>query len=34
MIDYKFDEAAELLKSCGYTEKYVLTKQGFTAVAL
>lgn len=34
MLDYKFDDATELLKSCGYKEKYILTKQGFTAVAL
>ena len=34
MLDYKFDEAAELLKSCGFKEKYVLTDCGFTAVSL
>ena len=34
MIDYKFEEAAELLKACGYKEKYILTKQGFMAVAI
>ena len=34
MLDCKFDEAAELLKECGYKEKYVLTDCGFTAVSL
>lgn len=34
MLDCKFDEAAELLKGCGYKEKYVLTDCGFTAVSL
>jgi len=34
MLDGKFDEATELLKSCGYTEKYILTESGFAAVAL
>ena len=33
-IDYKFDEATELLRECGYKEKYVLTKRGFEAVSL
>lgn len=34
MLDCNFDEAAELLKGCGYKEKYVLTDCGFTAVSL
>lgn len=34
MLDCKFDEAAELLKGCGYKEKYVLTDYGFTVVSL
>lgn len=33
-LDYKFNEAAELLKSCGFKEKYILTDQGFVAVSL
>ena len=33
-IDYKFDEAAQLLKECGYKEKYILKKSGFEAVSL
>ena len=33
-LDCKFDEAAELLKAGGYKEKYVLTEQGFSPVAL
>ena len=34
MLDYKFDEATELLRECGYKEKYILTKDGFEAVSL
>lgn len=34
MLDYKFDESAELLKICGFKEKYVLTDRGFTSVSL
>lgn len=33
-LDYKFNEAAELLKSCGFKEKYILTDHGFVAVSL
>lgn len=33
-LDCYFKEATELLKSCGYKEKYVLTESGFTAVTL
>lgn len=33
-LDCYFKEAAELLKECGYKEKYVLTDSGFTAVSL
>ena len=33
-LDYKFDEATELLKMCGFKEKYILTDNGFTAVSL
>ena len=33
-IDCKFCEATELLSTCGYKEKYILTKNGFEAVPL
>jgi len=33
-LDCKFSEAAELLKSCGFKEKYILTDCGFKAVSL
>ena len=33
-LDRGFDQAAELLRAGGYTERYVLTDRGFTAVAL
>ncbi len=33
-LDYKFDEAAELLRAGGYKEKYILTDSGFSAVSL
>lgn len=33
-MDYGFREAAELLKACGYTERYILTKNGFIPVPL
>jgi histidinol-phosphatase (PHP family) len=33
-IDCAFDLAAELLKECGFEEKYILTGSGFKAVAL
>ncbi|MBO5007479.1 MAG: histidinol-phosphatase HisJ family protein [Clostridia bacterium] len=33
-LDYKFDEAAALLKECGFKERYILTKNGFEAVSL
>ena len=34
MIDCNFDEAAELLKLCGFKEKYILTEKGFEGVSL
>ena len=34
MLDCSFDQATELLKECGFTEKYILTDNGFTAVSL
>lgn len=34
MLDCNFTEAAELLKECGFKEKYILTDCGFTAVPL
>ncbi len=34
MLDCYFDEATELLRICGFKEKYILTDQGFTAVSL
>ena len=33
-LDAYFDEAAELLKAGGYTEKYILTDNGFAAVPI
>lgn len=33
-LDCKFDESAELLKECGFKEKYILTDNGFVAVSL
>ncbi len=34
MLDCYFDESVELLKSCGFKEKYILTENGFNAVGL
>ena len=34
MLDCGFDEAAELLRNCGFKEKYILSDRGFTAVSL
>ncbi len=34
MLDCNFDEAAELLKDCGFKEKYILTDSGFKSVSL
>lgn len=34
LMDCYFTEAAELLKSCGYKEKHILTKDGFVPVPL
>ena len=33
-LDHRFDDAAELLKECGFTERYILTKNGFVPVSL
>lgn len=33
-LDLGFEDAAELLRSCGFTERYVLTDNGFKAVSL
>ena len=33
-LDCCFDDAAELLKECGFKERYVLTKKGFEPVSL
>lgn len=33
-IDCAFKESEELLKACGFKEKYILTKQGFVSVEL
>ncbi len=33
-LDCAFDDSAELLKSCGFKERYILTDNGFKAVAL
>lgn len=33
-MDFYFEEATELLKSCGFKEKFILTKEGFIPVAL
>ncbi len=34
MIDCYYDESAELLKFCGFKEKFILTENGFKEVAL
>ena len=34
MMDYWFPEATQLLKSCGYKERFILTKGGFIPVGL
>ena len=34
LIDCYFKEAEELLKSCGYKERHILTKEGFVPVSL
>lgn len=33
-LDFAFDQAAHLLRSCGFEVHYVLTKQGFKAIPL
>ena len=33
-LDCGFEMAEELLRSCGFTERYILTKRGFEAVSL
>ena len=33
-LDCAFDDARELLLECGFKEKYILTQEGFSAVAL
>lgn len=33
-LDCGFDDAVELLKNCGFNERYILTKNGFKAVSL
>ncbi len=34
LLDCNFNEAAELLKSCGFKEKYIFTEKGFVEVSL
>lgn len=34
MLDHGFEQAAELLKSCGFTEHFVLKKEGFVPLPL
>ena len=34
MLDYNFNEAEELLRCCGYKEKYIFTDQGFQAIPI
>lgn len=34
LMDYYFNEAEALLKECGFTERYILTKEGFIPVPL
>ena len=34
MLDCHFNEAKEILKECGFKERYILTKEGFSAVPL
>lgn len=33
-LDCHFEQSRELLKECGYKERYILTKNGFTAVEI
>lgn len=33
-LDCNFEEARQLLSECGFTERYILTKDGFCAVAI
>lgn len=34
LMDYAFDDAVNLLKKCGFEERYILTEQGFKPVSL
>ena len=34
MLDCGFDEATEILKLCGFSEKYILTDNGYIGVPL
>ena len=34
LMDFRFEECKELLRSCGYTERHILTKDGFIPVPL
>lgn len=34
MLDCNFDEAEQLLKKCGFTHRYILTKNGFEPILL
>ena len=33
-LDHGFDESSELLKACGFKEKFVLTEEGFVPAEL
>lgn len=33
-LDCRYEQAADLLKSCGFTEQYIFTKDGFQAVGI
>ena len=33
-MDFWFEEGKEYLRNCGYTERYILTKEGFVPVPL
>lgn len=34
MLDFEFSRAEEILKKCGFSEKYILTDDGFKAVSI
>jgi hypothetical protein len=34
LIDCHFEQAREMLRECGFKERYILTRNGFVAVEL